>query len=212
MEADADDRVHPHYFADDPAVASDPVDIDVVLPDISFDLRTDRGVFARGRLDTGTSLLLRSRPPLAPDGDLLDLGTGAGAIAIAMAMRAPRATVWAVDVNARARALTAENAERNKLSNVRVSPPDEVPDGVRFATIWSNPPIRVGKAALHQMLTDWLGRLEPHGTATIVVQRNLGADSLQRWLESQGFPFRRIGSKAGFRLLGFEPDTTAEGH
>ena len=112
MPRDADDLADAQYFAEDPTVESDPIDIDVVLPDTAFTLRTDRGVFSRGRLDAGTALLLRSRPPLALKGDLLDLGSGAGAIAIAMAMRAPRATIWAIDVNARARELTAANSER----------------------------------------------------------------------------------------------------
>lgn len=211
MGADADDRSEPHYFADDPAIGSDPLDIDVVLPDISFTLRTDRGVFSRGRLDTGTSMLLRAGLPLAPSGNLLDLGCGAGAIALTMAKRARGATVWAIDVNARARELTRWNADRNALHNVRVAAPEEVPAEMRFATIWSNPPIRIGKAALHELLSSWLDRLESDGSAALVVQKHLGADSLQRWLDAQGFPFRRIGSKAGFRLLGFEP-RTASGH
>ena len=197
-----------HYFDEQPAVASAETSVDVVLPDVAFVLRTDRGVFSHGRLDTGTSLLLRNAPDLptadsdpAGAGHLLDLGCGAGPIAITMALRAPESTVWAVDVNERARELTAMNAKRANASNVRVAAPDEVPNEIEFTTIWSNPPIRIGKDALHEMLQLWLGRLHPDGEAVLVVQKHLGADSLQRWLTAEGFPTDRIASRAGFRLL-----------
>lgn len=189
------------YFDDDPTVASDPVTIDVSLPDTAFTLQTDRGVFSRGQLDTGTSFLLRSDPPLASTGDLLDLGCGAGPIALTMARRSPQATIWAIDVNQRALDLCRSNASANGLTNIRAVQPGEVPGDVRFATIWSNPPIRVGKAALHELLARWLGHLAADGTATLVVQKHLGADSLQRWLGGEGYVSERVGSKAGYRLL-----------
>lgn len=198
MRPDQDDE---HYFEPDPSVRSEPVLVDVVLPEVALTLETDRGVFSRGRLDTGTSLLLRTPLPIARAGALLDLGCGTGAIALAMASRAPDAQVWAIDVNARARELTARNAARNGLGNVRVVSPEEVPGDVTFATIWSNPPIRIGKPALHELLGTWLARLAPDGTAALVVQKHLGADSLQRWLEGQGYPTRRVAARAGYRVL-----------
>ena len=190
-----------HYFDEEPGVASDPVDIDVVLPDVAFTIATDRGVFGRGRLDRGTALLLRSTEVLPPTGDLLDLGCGAGPIAIAAAKRSPGMTVWAIDPNARARALTAANAARNGCDNVRVVAPDDVPDDLVIDRLWSNPPIRIGKDALHELLDRWFGRLAPDGTATLVVQRHLGADSLQRRLTDRGWPTARVASRGGFRVL-----------
>jgi 16S rRNA (guanine1207-N2)-methyltransferase len=190
-----------HYFDDDPDAPSDPVVVDVSLPDMAFTMETDRGVFSHGHLDTATSLLLRTSLPLAPTGDLLDLGCGAGPVALAMARRSPHATVWAIDVNARARDLCARNATRNGLRNVRVAAPAAVPPELRFATIWSNPPIRIGKEALHDLLITWLSRLTADGTAALVVQKHLGADSLHRWLVAQGFTCERMVSKAGFRVL-----------
>jgi 16S rRNA G1207 methylase RsmC len=189
-----------HYF-DDPTIPPDPVIVDVTLPDTAFTMETDTGVFSRGHLDAGTSLLLRSNAALAPDGHLLDLGAGSGAIAMTMARRSPDATVWALDVNARARDLCRRNADRNELANIRVAAPDDVPADVRFSTIWSNPPIRIGKPALRELLVTWLARLTDDGTATLVVQKHLGADSLQRWLTFEGYPTERIASKSGFRLL-----------
>ena len=207
MTADGDDPRHaqkpgqPQYFAEDPGVASDPITIDVTLLDTAFTLQTDRGVFARGQLDAGTSLLLRTDLPLSSTGDVLDIGCGAGPIALAMARRAPDATVWAIDVNERARSLCAYNAERNGIANIRVCAPDDVPTDLRFDTIWSNPPIRIGKTELHALLLRWLGRLTPVGSAALVVQKHLGADSLQTWLIQHDLPTERIASKAGYRVL-----------
>jgi 16S rRNA G1207 methylase RsmC len=201
VSADRDASSVGQYFDDDPDVPSDPVVTDVTLPDTAFTMETDRGVFSRGHLDTATSTLLRADLSLASTGHLLDLGCGAGPIALTMARRSPAATVWAVDVNARALDLTRRNAERNGLANIRVVRPDAVPRDIMFSTIWSNPPIKIGKAALHDVLATWLARLADDGTAALVVQKHLGADSLQRWLIDQGHVCERAGSKAGFRLL-----------
>lgn len=189
------------YFDEDPTVPSDPLLVDITLPDTAFVLETDRGVFSHGHLDTATSMLLRADLPIASTGHLLDLGCGAGPIALTMARRSPGATVWAVDVNSRARALCIRNADRNGLTNLRVVAPDEVPPDIAFATIWSNPPIRIGKAALHELLERWLVRLATGGSAALVVQKHLGADSLQRWLVELGYRCDRVGSKSGFRLF-----------
>lgn len=191
----------PHYFDKETTTASDVQSFDVALADVAFTIRSDRGVFSHGHLDNGTSLLLKEGPALPSHGVFLDLGCGAGPIAIAMALRSPTATVWAIDVNERARSLTTTNAERNNAPNVRVAAPDEVPPEVRFDEIWSNPPIRVGKTALHLLLTEWLGRLTPNGRMVLVVQKHLGADSLQSWLNQQGVQTERIASRSGFRVL-----------
>jgi 16S rRNA (guanine1207-N2)-methyltransferase len=156
-------------------------------------------VFARDGVDPGTKLLLLEAPAPPATGDLLDLGCGYGPIAVALARRSPGATVWAVDVNERARALTVANSAA--LGNVRVAAPEEVPGAIRFETIWSNPPIRIGKAALHELLLAWLPRLAPGGRALLVVQKHLGADSLARWLDERGFPTTRLCSRVGYRLL-----------
>lgn len=190
-----------HYFDEQPAVASDVRSVDVALPDVAFTMDTDRGVFSHGHVDTGTALLLREAPAPPRSGDLLDLGCGAGVIALTMALRSPGATIWAVDTNERARDLTAANARRAGVANVRVCAPHEVPADVRFDAIWSNPPIRIGKAALRDLLIGWLDRLTEDGTAVLVVQKHLGADSLHRWLDEQGFATTRRASRAGFRLL-----------
>ena len=190
-----------HYFSERPEAGSRPGQVDLVLPDLHLRLETDSGVFSPGRLDPGTRVLLESVPAPPREGDLLDLGCGYGPIALTMASRAPGATVWAVDVNRRAVELTARNARAARLDKVRSMHVDEVPDDVTFQAIWSNPAIRIGKAALHEMLTRWLGRLAPGGTAHLVVQKHLGSDSLQHWLGEQGWQASREASRAAYRIL-----------
>jgi 16S rRNA (guanine1207-N2)-methyltransferase len=193
-----------HYFEPSPASASAEEVVEVRLPDLAFSLRTDRGVFSHGHLDAGTAVLLRAAPPPPPTGVGLDLGCGAGPIALAMALRAPGLRVWAVDVNERARDLCAANARDNGVA-VTVAAPDVVPADLRFDVIWSNPPIRVGKAALHELLLTWLSRLAPGGRAVLVVHKHLGADSLHRWLDEQGYPTQRLASSKGYRILDVHP-------
>jgi 16S rRNA (guanine1207-N2)-methyltransferase len=158
-------------------------------------------MFSPDRIDLGTRILLETVPPPPPDGDLLDQGCGYGPIALTMATRAPRARVFAVDVNTRALELGQVNAQTAGLDNVRFLQPGEVDPGVRFAALWSNPPIRIGKTALHELLTTWLDRLSPGATAHLVVQKHLGSDSLHRWLEQQGWPTERIASRSAYRVL-----------
>jgi 16S rRNA (guanine1207-N2)-methyltransferase len=190
-----------HYFTADPVVASRPGEVELSLPDFRVRLAVDRGVFAADAVDAGTLELLRATPSPPLDGDLLDLGCGYGPIACALAHRAPQSTVWAVDVNERALALTARNAAALGLTSVRPVRPDAVPSSVRFAGIWSNPPIRIGKPALHGLLTDWLPRLDARGAAWLVVHRHLGSDSLAAWLAEQGWEVTRTASKRGYRIL-----------
>jgi 16S rRNA (guanine1207-N2)-methyltransferase len=171
----------------------------VVLPDLYLELETDAGVFSPGRLDPGTRLLLEAAPAPPPSGDVLDLGCGYGPVACVLAARSPGATVWAVDVNERALDLCARNAAAAGLPNVRCLTPGDATRPDTFDAIWSNPPVRIGKESLHELLRDWLSRLR--GQAHLVVGRNLGADSLARWLDEQGWPTTRLAARSGYRLL-----------
>jgi 16S rRNA (guanine1207-N2)-methyltransferase len=199
-----------HYFAKQPSAQSRPGTVDLVLPDLHLRLATDRGMFSPDRVDLGTRVLLESVPPPPDGGELLDLGCGYGPIALTMAARSPQAIVWGVDVNERALECGRSNAQAAGLDNVRFCLAEEMPAGTRFAAIWSNPPIRIGKPALHALLTTWLSRLAPGGRAHLVVQKNLGSDSLQRWLEGEGWAAERLTSRAGYRVLAVDaiPDPT----
>lgn len=193
-----------HYFSARPDSASAPNTVQLILPEgVVVELSTDRGVFSADAVDVGTRVLLSEAPSLEGARDVADVGCGYGPIAITMALRSgPGTTVWAVDVNERARQLCELNARAAGVGDrVRVVAPDQVPTDLVLDQIWTNPPIRVGKANLHELLTTWLDRLAPGGAATLVVHKHLGSDSLARWLTAEGWATRRSASRAGYRIL-----------
>ena len=195
-----------HYFTAEPASPDERRLLAVRLSGREVRAHTAPGIFSPGRLDLGTQVLLRSVPAPPSSGDLLDLGCGWGPLALTLALESPDARVWAVDVNRRALDLVGRTAADLGLGGLRAVTPQDVPDDVRFSALWSNPPIRVGKPVLHGLLRTWLARLTPDGEAHLVVQRNLGADSLQRWIvEELGMPTERVASAKGFRVLRVRP-------
>lgn len=170
--------------------------------DTDWTFTTASGVFSSDGLDHGTAVLLRTHTPDAGARRLLDLGCGYGVLAVALASAARESVVDAVDTNERALALTALNARTHGVGDrVRTFLPQDAEPDARYDEIWSNPPIRIGKEALHALLTLWLGRLAPGGVARLVVGRNLGADSLQRWLVQEGWRCDRTASAKGFRVF-----------
>ncbi|MCY4421537.1 MAG: methyltransferase [Acidimicrobiaceae bacterium] len=190
------------YFEAEPAVVSSPRTLVVDIDGMQLSFTTDSGVFSPDGLDAGTRLLLAEAPAMtAGEPQVLDLGCGWGPIACVAALRSPTVEMLAVDVNERALALTAQNAAANGAANVTVGHPDDVDPDRRFDRILCNPPIRIGKPALHELLATWLDRLAPGGRAHLVVQRHLGSDSLARWLAERGHRVTRLVSKRGYRLL-----------
>ena len=198
-----------HYFSSQPSTPMKRRPLSVVLAGEKRQLQSAGGIFSPDGVDKGTVILLNEAPPPAAEGNLLDIGCGWGPIALTLALRSPAATVYAVDVNERSLELTQDNAKSLGLDNVRASTPDAVDPALRFNTIWSNPPIRVGKSELHSILLMWLPRLAQQGNAYLVVQKNLGSDSLQRWLATElgeqfpdaGFTVVRDSTNKAFRIL-----------
>ena len=193
-----------HYFSAAPSSAESLRRIRVTLAGRAVEVTTAGGVFSPDHVDGGTAVLLSNTPPPPPGGHLLDLGCGWGPIALSLAVQSPHATVWAVDVNERALDLVRLNAQAWGLDNINAVLPEDVPSAVTFRTIRSNPPIRVGKNELHGLLQRWLPRLEERSDAWLVVQRNLGSDSLQRWIAAtfdDGFSVTRSATARGFRVL-----------
>jgi 16S rRNA G1207 methylase RsmC len=190
-----------HYF-ETPTGPEVRRDVRMRFWDRDWTFTSANGVFSADGLDLGTAVLLRESEPPAQASRLLDLGCGYGVIAVALAVSCPEAVVDAVDVNARALELTAANASAHGVAD-RVRPllPEEAGTDVAYDEIWSNPPIRIGKQALHELLLTWLPRLAPEGVARLVVGRNLGADSLQVWLNDNGFSCIRSASAKGFRVF-----------
>jgi 16S rRNA (guanine1207-N2)-methyltransferase len=193
-----------HYFSPSPDSQLKLRQITVKLAGQLREVTTANAVFSPEHIDTGTQVLLSNTPVPPPSGDFLDLGCGWGPISLHLALASPHATVWAVDVNERALDLVRMNAARLGLTNINAVLPADVPADLRFRSIWSNPPIRVGKDELHNLMQTWLPRLQPDSDAWLVVQRNLGSDSLHRWLNgmlSHEYSVSRTATSKGFRVL-----------
>jgi 16S rRNA G1207 methylase RsmC len=191
-----------HYFSADPKAPFKRAPVRATVWGHDLALTSGSGVFAQGRLDIGTAVLLRSLEAPAGARSVLDLGCGYGVIGVAVAVAVPDCVVTAVDVNERALLLARENAAALGVTDRYTALlPDAVPAGAAYDEIWSNPPIRIGKDALHDLLLRWLPRLAPGGVARMVVGKNLGADSLAGWLGERGFPTTKTASAKGFRVF-----------
>ncbi len=192
-----------HYFSNDPNAEFKPKSISVTLAGREVSVLTAGSMFSPDHVDTGTKVLLENLELAPDDGNILDIGCGWGPIALALAIARPEATIWAIDVNERALELTRKNAERLGLTNVRIALPADLPADISFNGIWSNPPIRVGKEVLHEILQTWLPRMVVGGDAYLVVQKNLGSDSLLKWLQDTmtSFESSRLETAKSFRVL-----------
>ncbi len=192
-----------HYFSASPDSQPALRDITFRVADREFSVQAASGTFSASKLDPGTSILLSKYEEFPSEGNVLDLGCGWGPISLAIASFSPQTKVWAVDVNTRSLELAKKNSAKLGLGNVKVVTADQIPGNLRFDAIWSNPPIRIGKAALHELLQTWLPRLESGGRAMLVVQKQLGADSLLAWIQTE-FPeltASRFSTDKGFRVL-----------
>jgi 16S rRNA G1207 methylase RsmC len=193
-----------HYFSQEPKSEYQPKQIELDVAGEVFKVSTASGTFSPLRLDVGTSVLIDHLELAPQEGNILDLGCGWGAIALNLAKHSPKAKVWAVDVNNRSLELTAENAKIVGLENIQTAIPESVPKELMFSGIWSNPPIRIGKKELHELLLGWLPRLEKGASAYLVVQKNLGSDSLQKWLTetlTDGYEVSRLTSVKTYRII-----------
>lgn len=192
-----------HYFSQQPDSAAKPHELAFEVAGIKFKAKSESGTFSVQKLDRGTEILLRSHDEFPTQGNVLDIGCGWGPISLAISKLQPDTTVWALDVNQRSLRLTSENAKTNNLDNIRAVEAGQIPSDLRFSGIWSNPPIRVGKQVLHELMKTWLPRLEPGASAYLVVQKQLGAESFEKWLV-QEFPGMRVdrpNQDKGYRVL-----------
>jgi 16S rRNA (guanine1207-N2)-methyltransferase len=193
-----------HYFSQEPSSPLKTKTIQIPVAGEIVDVTTASGTFSPAQLDFGTEVLIEQMDLAPVSGNLLDLGCGWGPIALNLAKLRPNTKVWALDVNTRSVELTQANAKNLGISNINAVLPDQVPADLRFSGIWSNPPIRIGKKELHELLLMWLPRLETGGEAYLVVQKNLGSDSLQKWLTEElatGFDVSRYTSIKTYRVL-----------
>ena len=195
--------VEEHYFSSDPAAPKKTVSLTIEVGGAAIRLDAASGTFSSGRLDPGTAVLLKQSEHFPKDGNVLDIGCGWGPIGVSIAKLEPKTMVYAIDVNQRSIDQSNVNSELNGLKNFLAMKPEQLCPDLRFSAIWSNPPIRVGKQVLHELMLKYIPLLEPGGKAVLVVSKNLGADSFMRWLQEQ-FPdaeVSRLGTDKGYRVI-----------
>jgi len=194
------------YFDESPTVASEPKIVSFTFDNIAYEFLTDRGVFSYEKVDKATRVLLDvlSEKYYGPKPELIvDVGCGYGPIACVVADRFPEAKIIGVETNERARVLAEKNCRKNiGGERIRILSPAEVDDTIMVDMIVSNPPIRVGKEAMYELLRGWSTRLNPGGQMWLVIAKNLGSDSAAAYIEHElKMKVTRVSSKKGFRVL-----------
>lgn len=192
-----------HYFSEQPQSDGKTHSVEFELEGTPFNLSAAAGTFSSTRLDAGTRILLNQSQYFPTEGTVLDIGCGWGPIAIAIASLRPSTEVLGLDVNARSLELARANAATLALTNFTAVRAEDIPSELKLDGIWSNPPIRVGKIVLHGLMQTWLPRLKPGASAMLVVQKQLGAESFQKWLSEtfSDFTVTRHSIDKGYRVI-----------
>lgn len=165
-------------------------------------LRTDAGVFSRGRLDRGTEVLLDALE-IGPCELVLDLGCGYGAIGVVAAKLTESGHVLLTDVNERALRLARENVRRNGIANAEVRAGDlYAPVGeMAFDHILCNPPLRAGRAVVDRIVAEAPAHLLDGGRLWLVARTRQGADSLRRRMSDAFGNAEIVGRGSGYKVL-----------
>ncbi len=171
-----------HYFTNDEKLKSDIKMSRAFINNREYSLKTDNGVFSKDGLDFGTRTLLETIPIEKISGNVLDLGCGYGPIGIYVKSNTS-ANVDMVDINERALNLSKINAKDNKVDvNIFISNGYENITK-KYDYILTNPPIKVGKKILYELLFSSVEYLNENGELWFVINKNHGAKSTAKELE-----------------------------
>ena len=189
-----------HYYSQNPNVEHD--EQQVIFEVLGQQLRctTDAGVFSRDGLDMGTRILLEALPELS--GRILDLGCGWGPVGTAIGRVYPGCEILMTDVNERAAELARRNLAANGVKNAQVVTGDSYAsvEG-KFSAILLNPPIRAGKQTIYAMFADALNYLEDGGALYIVIRKQQGAESAEKFLKTLYPSVERIAREKGYWVI-----------
>ena len=192
------------YFENDDSIKSEIKEFELSIMNNHFIFCTDNGVFSKGELDFGTRLLINNVLKMDLSGEVLDLGCGYGPIGIIL-KKIKNVNVCMCDINRRAVHLTKMNAKKNNVL-VNVLSSDGFHDiNLVFDYIISNPPIRIGKKNLYQLLIDAKNHLKEHGKLIIVVRKEQGALSLIRDMKEY-YKIDVIDKEKGFFIISLKKD------
>lgn len=191
-----------HYYSKTPGVEHNRQTHSCTLRGYSMTFVTDAGVFSKSGVDYGSRVLIEALE-LDPKDRVLDVGCGYGPIGLTAAKLASSGHVTMVDINERAVELAKENAKVNKVANVTVIQSDlyEAVKQIRFNVILTNPPIRAGKAVVHQIFEQGYERLEDGGSMWVVIQKKQGAPSAMEKLDALFGNVEEVTKDKGYRIF-----------
>lgn len=187
------------YFENDETLKSEEQLIEVKINDTKLKFLTDNGVFSKKGLDFGTRTLLENIDLELIKGSVLDFGCGYGPIGIYVKKKT-NANVHMIDINQRSLKLAEKNA---KLNNVDVTIYEsDIYSNVdnKFDYIITNPPIRVGKKILYEILFKAKEHLNENGVIYLVINKDQGAKSLLKDLSLE-YETKLIAKNKGFYVI-----------
>jgi len=171
-----------HYFTNEDNIKNNFKEIKFELKGREYQFITNSGVFSKDGLDFGTKTLLNNLPLEKMHGKILDFGCGYGVIGIFLALNTD-AYIDMVDINLRALKLAKDNSIKNK-ANVNIYESNIYTNiKNKYNYIVTNPPIRVGKKILYEILFDAKKHLLPKGELWLVINKDQGAKTAVRDLE-----------------------------
>lgn len=186
-----------HYFTNNENLKSEEKNIKVKIKDVELIFTTDNGVFSKKALDFGTRTLLENIPTL--HGQVLDFGCGYGPIGIYI-KKTNDVQVDMVDINKRSINLAKKNASLNK-AEVNIFESDIYSNITKkYDFIVTNPPIRIGKQKLYEILFNATNFLKEKGELWLVINKDQGAKSLVRDLEKT-YKVEVIAKNKGFYII-----------
>jgi 16S rRNA (guanine1207-N2)-methyltransferase len=193
-----------HYFDQQPAVGHQPTELHIRMYGRDFQFITDRGVFSRQHIDTGSEFLLETviSTMKKPIGRLLDLGCGYGPVGIILKRLFPPLDVVLCDINERALELARQNARLNQVQYLQIVRSDglQAVEGC-FDLVLTNPPIRAGKSVVYRFFSEAAERLQPGGQLFVVIQKKQGAPSALRRLQELFQDVDVVGHQGGYWVI-----------
>ncbi len=191
-----------HYYTNNPQSKQEIREFSVELRGKIYYFKTNAGVFSKSELDEGSKLLISVLPVQCGD-IVLDVGCGYGPLGIVAAdMVGSLGRVDMVDINQRAVQLSQENIVLNQIKNAQVKWSEGFTQvDATYDWVITNPPIRVGKKVIYQMVEDASTHLRPGGGLVMVIRTKQGAKSMANHIQHLFGNVETITKNKGYRIL-----------
>jgi 16S rRNA (guanine1207-N2)-methyltransferase len=160
------------------------------------------GVFAHGRLDAGTALLLEALSGLSLEGDVLDFACGAGILGAFIAMNHAHSKVTLLDTSALALKASTDTLVANQLDG-KVLASDGLSEVKKsYDYVISNPPIHTGVKTDNllgqKLLASIQQHINPGGMLIMVANRHV---PYEVWLSERFKRCRELTANAQYKVI-----------